>query len=351
MKIFFIIKDFLLTRNGLIFASSLTILLTILWLNHSKGSEKSGVASSSPEPTSTLWSSDSEHTLQDVEQNESFEPFLPSKAPPPEAVESIPERVPIFDQATLIVETPELPIAHEPLIKEEREYTSKMTPQLPTALPRYPELEQGARIDCQLTSSPSSDRNNSPILGRVIRPLFRDGVLLVPVGSSVFGQIENAKQMTLYPHHNWTIQTPAGKRLAISALAYGQTPERLVARTGLTGHKEDLPPQKTIGKQLLGNVIKGIAALGKDTVRTGIGEYVPSTTRNVVINGSTQIIDGVLGNNEAAEKAIGPTIYAPAGQEFTLVVSSIRKEPTLAPKSQPNIDQLLEQILRKRLQE
>lgn len=351
MKAFFIIKDFLLTRNGLIFTASVAILLSILWLNHTRDSDKPSVATSNPEPKSALWRNNSNNTLQDVEKNKSFEPFIPSKAQPPEAVELIPERIPFTDQTTLIAEPPELPIVHEPLIKEEREHTPKMTLQPPATLPRYPELEQGARIDCQLVSSPTTDQKASPILARVTRSVFRDGVLLIPAGSSVFGHVEDAKQDTLYPHHDWTILTPTRRRLSISALAYGQTPEKFMARTGLTGQSDESTPKKTVGRQLLGNVVKGIAALGKDTVRTGLGEYVPSTTRNVVINGSSQIIDAVLADDEAPQKVVKPTIYAPAGQEFTLVVSSARREPAPAPKSQPNIDQLLEKMLRKRLQE
>ena len=92
------------------------------------------------------------------------------------------------------------------------------------------------------------------------------------------------------------------------------------------------------------------AALGKDTVRTNLGDFVPATGRNAIINGSSAAIDQLLKKpeNEAIKKE--PYLNVPAGTEFYLVASSKGNSHQSEVAEHSNLDSLLEQMMKKRLE-
>lgn len=351
------ITDFLASKNGKIVVAAASILCGIIWVglpskkNASIESEQG--ADSEPE----LWASsttDSTPPIQQVDTNESFELFKPAKpkAEPAVAPQAEPPNPKPITETTIKIPLPrEVPQIHEPLFKEEHEVVSRDTaPQKLLERPTLPALETGAVIHCQLIAPVSADQNGAPVIAHVTRPLIRDGIPIIPRGSRLFGKVQTSNDGRMFFEPEWITRDSAGKEITISAFARQKGDGVLHNRSGVPGTTEGRSENSDIGKITLGNVVKGIAALGKDTVRTGIGELVPGTARNTLINGGIQVVDTLLPPQKEQKKHTEPNLIVPAGREFTLVVSSTTRDKVDKPTSSQNIDLLLEQMLRKQLE-
>lgn len=335
--------------TGILFAA-------ILWINAPSGGNQS--VAIEPSPTSdekTLSSSvlDPVTPIQQIEKNESFEIFTPAKLEDRKVDQQSPSitnnESPI--RKLLPVPTPaSVPISHEPLIKEEHSPAEISSTQEPAHSPTLPTLETDARIHCQLLTPVTTDFDNAPVEAIVTRPLIRNGVLIIPKGTKVSGKVQSTKNERIFFDTNWSLVNSVGKPVAISGMARQKSNDTSDGHLGLPGFLENQPQAGTTGKEILGSLIKGVAELGKETVRTNVGEFVPGTGRNAIINGSSRVVDQLLTKPKDPSIKNEPYIHVLAGTEFYLIVSSEGNSPQREITEQSNLDSLLEQMMKKRLE-
>lgn len=353
---YYSVKDFLVSRNGKIFLAVCFTLGAVIWVG---SDHKSGLSDTSIKDSDSSLQVDSSSSptasepIHQIDTNDSFEVFTPlnpkeTKVETPIAKISEPPSVPRSEPTLSIPK--DLPLVHEPLFKEEHS-PLKEAPRIPAASTqvKLPSLEMGAVVHCQLIAPVLADQKDAPVIARLTRSLIREGITVIPKGSQLFGKVQSSKDGRVFLQSEWTIRNSAGKQMTISAFAREKGHDFSNNKLGLPDLQENQPKRPDTGGTILGNVVKGIAALGKDTVRTEFGEYIPGTTRNVIINGSTQVLDTLLPDTSTREKESEPSYFVPAGLEFTLVVSSPSKQKSDNTPSSENIDLLIEQMLRKRL--
>jgi hypothetical protein len=80
-----------------------------------------------------------------------------------------------------------------------------------------------------------------------------------------------------------------------------------------------------------------------------MGEFVPATGRNAVLNTTSTIIDQLLGKPARPSAPPKPYLIAPAGTEFLLTISAAKSPGESTQGNPTSIDALLEQTLRQRL--
>jgi len=238
-----------------------------------------------------------------------------------------------------------------PLMYESASPTKKPTLQQPKAPSSLPQLEQGAMIHCQLSTPATTDHSNAPITAHVTRTVIRDGIPIIPRGSKIFGNVQTSRNDRIFFDTSWSITTPSKQTISITGHAQQKSHDAHDGRLGLVGFLENQPQPSPTGKKLLSTLIKGAAELSKDTARTEIGEYIPSTGRNAVIRASQAIIDGALPQSNESTAKQEPYRYIPAGREFYLVVSATDNTSQQNNQAhQPSIEQLQRQLIMKRLE-
>lgn len=352
----FILRDFFMSKQGKVLLFSFAIGLAVIYL-FQLNSKKEAPAKVAPASRPSVWEDSGEQPdipIQQSRRNSSFVPFVPKSsemetAAPKEPLKLEKAKAPVALELPLVI--------HAPLFKEERAPRVTVEQTSERRETRLPEIELGAAIHCQLLTSAATDSSNSPVVATVTRSLIRDGVTLIPIGSRLLGHVQSSQNNRIFFAPAWQIITTQNKQLSLSGhvqeKGYDPLSNQFTSSDGtlgLPGFIENQQPSKELGKNLLGNVVKGIARLGKETVRTSAGEFIPSTGRNIVIDGSSAIIDGLLDEKEKSPTIKQqPYILIPAGQEFYLVVASTRstsKERT----EEESIDDLLKQAVKKRLQ-
>ncbi len=350
----YIIKDFLVSRNGKVLMLCAVIVISAIYASkHSIGNIQT---SASQKHQSDLWSdelNDQEIPFQQTSKNLSFEPFVP--------VSLKPETIFIKEPATLEKKRPTLSagIAAKslaPLIKEQRPQprASQVDRSIyPTSLPA---LEEGTLIYCKLLSPASTDFMDSPIAAETTRPVNRNGITLIPRGSKLTGVVQASKNDRVFFDPDWRVRLPSGRQFTITAHSQEQSYDRISrspnpsdGRSGLPGNILNQTPAKKSG--ILPDMAKALTRFGKETVKTGVGEFVPATGRNFAIEGSSIAVEQLLTPKEQSSVRNQPVVHVPAGQEFYLVISNAGGTIEGAEAQVAPIDQLLEDLVKKRLQE
>ncbi|MDF1713382.1 MAG: TrbI/VirB10 family protein [Akkermansiaceae bacterium] len=172
----------------------------------------------------------------------------------------------------------------------------------------------------------------------------------MPKGTKVSGKVQSTKNERIFFDTTWSLANSVGKPVAISGFARQKSSNTSDGRLGLPGFLENQPQSETTGKAIVGSLIKGAAEFGRDTVRTSIGEFVPGTRRNAIINGSSNVIDQLLTKPRDTSIKNEPYVHVPAGTDFYLVVSSQENPRQSEVEEQSNLDNLLEQMMKKRLE-
>lgn len=348
----YVIKDFLFSRNGKILVLCAVLIFCIF--NFDKFKPKNSEA---PEgisaQQSALWGDDADDQqapLKQLESNKSFNPFtpLPSKS------EKLHTPEPPQEKTITFKPTPVAAIElSAPLFKEERTQQKQTTQniQKPFTLPK---LEAGAIIHCQLLTPATTDTANAPVIARSTHAVIRDGITIIPRGSRLFGKIQTSKNKRVFFSPNWKISIKNNQSLTLSAQVqeknYNHQARRYNpsdGRLGLPAFVENDSPKKK--SNFLHKLVKGIGRFGKDTVRSGIGDYVPATGRNIAIDITSTVIDEVLPKPKKDIIKQTPYLNIPAGREFYLVVSNIKQATQSSPDL--SIDELLRKAMQRRLAE
>lgn len=350
------LSDFLRSKNGIVCLITSVIFIAILWLGSSETNSKTLTIDSSNPPQNDA-SHDSilsdKSPITQVDTKSSFELFNPHKPKRQEETTQHEPATAVEPVAKTLLPPPiplPLPLHHEALIKEEHP-TSLITSIESTnpPAPSLPPLEPGARIQCQLLTPASTLQDKSPINAVVTRSLYRDGVLIIPKGAQISGNIHSSAGNRIIFGTNWNLENSAGEIISLSAVARQKSHDVSHGSLGVPGFLKNQPQAEPTGKKILASLIKGAAALGKDTVRTNLGDFVPATGRNAIINGSSAAIDQLLEKPKNKATTQEPYLSVPTGTEFYLVVSSGKGERQIKTNDSPNIDRLLEQIMRKRI--
>lgn len=346
----YIIKDFLLSRNGKVLILCAFIVVAAFYASrHSKGKS---TASLPPKHQSDLWSDeldDRETPFKQISENRFFESFVPV-SPKPETIvikePTSPNKIHILPPKKVAV------IYHAPLIKEQHPRPlASLKDKTPSSLPT---LEEGALIYCRLLSPASTDFNGALVTAETTRPVIRNGITLIPQGSKLNGSIQTSKNDRIFFAPGWRIRLSSGKQLNITAhsqeRSYNLTSSRLNPSDGRTGLPGEIL-NETLEKRsnVLTDMTKAFARFGKETVRTGIGEFVPATGRNLALEGSSIAIEQLMKKDDMSTANSEPIVHVPAGQEFYLVVSTANKLSEI--QSSEDTDQLLREFAMKRLGE
>jgi hypothetical protein len=345
----FILKDFFLSRNGKILILCAVIVIASFYTS------KRFKNSPSPHPLpgnvkSDLWSDKPDDTGTSstrVGRNTSFEPFVPlaSKSEAPVIkVKEIPSKVP----ADLVSH------AQPPLIKEQRKSVATALPKLDS--PTLPVLEEGALIHCRLLSPATTDSGDSPVIAAVTRPVIRDGITLIPKGCKIIGTIQRAVNDRVFFAPEWRVNLHADSRVTLKAEVQERSYDYLAnipngsdGRSGLPGTFHNAEASEKSG--LLPTLAKSLTRFGKETIRTGVGEFVPATGRNLALEGSSALIDHFAKPSDQSSPEKQRFVEVPAGHEFyLLILSAVAASDSNQAKSS-SIDDLLEDVARKRLRE
>jgi len=119
-------------------------------------------------------------------------------------------------------------------------------------------------------------------------------------------------------------------------------------RLGLDGTIIEPPKDKT---EFLRDLTKGIAKLGKDTIRTQAGDYISATGRTLAIETGSQAIDHFLPQSDQPTVKRSSYILIPAGREFYLTISNSKNNRSnyQEDSKSSSLDILLEEAARSRL--
>jgi len=350
MKYFYIAKDFLMTRNGKSSAFAAAIALAAAYVGiHLKNQKEEAPITSIPQPSA--WENDSGELnapIQQTQRNKSFELFTPIP-PKAEKIAPLPKPKPKRQPVTQPQKATVQLIA--PLFKEQRK-TSKAAQLVKS--PALPKLEAGALIHCRLLTPATTDHPNLPVIAQITRSVIRDGIPLFPKGSKITGTIKTSQNKRIFFAPDWQVYLDRHKSINLSAQlqeksynAKSRSYNLADGRIGLAGVIENEQESKRFN--ILGEVIKGIAALSKDSIRTTAGEYIPSSGKNAAINISSTVIDGLLPKSKQQTIKQAPYIHVPAGTEFYLMITPTNQARAGSDSQKTSIDQLWAEAMRKRL--
>lgn len=345
----YILKDFFLSRNGKILMLCAAIIIASFYTSkHTKDSDSSRPSPNNDKPG--LWSDKPEDigtSSRRVGNNPSFAPFVPI-APKQEA------------PVVKVMETPRnIPTevtskAQPPLIKEQRKSVATTLPERNS--PALPVLEEGALIHCRLLSPATTDSNNSPVTAEVTQPVIRDGITLIPRGCKIIGATQNFVNDRVFFAPEWRVNLRSDSRLTLKAHVQERSYDHLANLPNASDGRSGLPgtvhnAAATDESSLLPALAKSLTRFGKETVRTGAGEFVPATGRNLALEGSSALIDHFAKPADQSASRKQMFVEVPAGQEFYLMMLSTNAASDSNPGQPPSIDQLLEKLAKKRLDE
>ena len=342
MKAFYRIKDFFSSHNGKILLYCLALIIAVIIVSYARKETKSP-SQTTLQPKPSVWDDDSQtspKTLHTVSKNPSFKEFTPTtlKEDKP-TTESL-----LLKEEPLIIPQPQtLSQTLEPLIKEQRPLASK--PQEKPTAKQLPTLEEGAIIHCKLVTPASTDSPNALLSAIITKPVIRNGITVIPKGRLLHGRIQNSQNNRIFFSPSWTTMSITNSPLPLTGYVQQKSHTSSDGRLGLAGTIIAPPQKKT---DFLKNLTKGIAQLGKETVKNRVEDYIPATGKNIAIEASSQAIDHLLTqpNQETVKRS--PYILIQAGREFYLTISNTRHNSTNH-SNKSSLDKLLEEAARKRL--
>ena len=271
---------------------------------------------------------DPDEVFEHEDPNDGFSPFRPPVL--------IPEEAPIVEIVPVLEEEPASDhefVSLTPLIKFQRTISKPPPPEREVVdeVPPLPEkleldLEAGAILNAELVAPLTSDQNGGTVLARLSRPLIRGGKTLAPVGASLIGTTQQVSQNRLFLSVEWQLKRSDGTWGSFQAQAQEASIDPRTGcytlndgRAGLPGLMKPKAPRKnSLWLKTLQTLAVAGGRLAQDRVRTGIGDYVPGTARNVIVEGTTQVIEqhGVS-LLTGGQKTTSPVIVE-AGRRFYL---------------------------------
>ena len=235
-----------------------------------------------------------------------------------------------------------------PQVKEQNSERAEKAP---------PVIPQGTLLHCQLVMPVETTAPNTPVVARLTKPLILRGKLIAPSGTQIFGQYRSNKGERVFLGEQWRLIAGHQRQLNLKASAmqkqydaarnlYGLSDGKL----GLEGRIAKTKKPNSDWKAVVGTLASATGKLAQERVRTVLGDQIPLTGRNALLEGSTALIDQRMEQLKAKDCANEPVTGLVAGLEFYLLVEGIEENK----KSEvlghgPPVDRLLQLALEQRL--
>lgn len=316
--IWYPVIDFFKGRTGRVLVFS-ALFLVIFWLitrQHARTArERDGVQPKPAKSPEADWFS-----VTDLK--EGFQPFL-APVSRPEA-----ENVPPFEP--LPQPDPEAPPAPLILKQHKADDTKPLakSPQENSLMPKI-ELEEGDLLHCQLLARVRSDQRDAPVRARLTRPLIRHGRTVLPAGTNLIGHLGSSDNGRMRFENTWKVEVTKDNRIELN----GQVQEAAIEplkRQHLASDGSSGIPAKTIEpetkpnqslKKIVGTFASAAARMAQDRTRTALGDEIPASARNVLLEGSSDLIEERTQLPSVANNsAIGPHYEIPAGTTFYIQI-------------------------------
>lgn len=244
------------------------------------------------------------------------------------------------------------------LIKSQRIVAPTTTNPEPTSLKEAPiEILHGTLLHCQLVSPVDTTMSAAPVVARLTRPLIQKGRLIAPAGAKIYGQYQSHKGSRVFFGEQWRLAAAKQLQLTLKASALQKqhdTSQDLFGlsdgKLGLVGKLVEQQEGTSGWKTVVGTLASATGKLAQERVKTVLGEQVPLSARNALLEGTTTLIDQRLERLKAKDRSNDPVVELIAGVEFYLMIESVEpNQGAAAIGGRSAIDTLLQQTLEQRL--
>lgn len=344
-NVFFRISDFLRSAHGRVFGILLLLLMGAFFFKSYR--ERSNSGGDVENQTSQFWQNSSgelENAGEEITITKPFHEFKPRKQPEFVVIEK-PKQASRLKPRSLEKFKP-LP----PLILSQAT-ASKPAPikaQKETAPQSSVEIENGWLLHCRLVSPIASNDQGLPVVAQLVKPLIQNGNTIARAGSEVYGAVGAYRDNRLYLAPDWLVAADNGNLISFNGNAQQRSYDAISRQYGLNDGQIGLPApkakkKKSLFREGLGTVITSTKRLAQDSVRTVIGDQVPFTTRNTVIEGTTALLEQGL-NQQVTE--VEPVILNP-GVEF-YIQTSVSRVSRNTTENSSNFDEIYRRVLQQR---
>jgi hypothetical protein len=294
--------DFIKGRTGrvLVFAALFLVIFVLIARHHTRKTREAEIVDTTLArlPAAQWWGDSSQpqetqpNDFSVTDRKEGFEPYLPPVLKPDPPVPAPAPETPDVK--------PDVPL--EPLILSQRALEDgeshaedRPTESPPAALA----VEDGDLLHCQLLSRVTSEQLAAPVQARVTAPLIRRGRVIIPVGTKLSGSIRSVEGGRMRFDEKWSVEWPLGDRAKISGdvqeASFDPASRQYLASDGSAGIPARIivPPEKEdhAWKKILGTFASAAGRMSQERTRTAIGDQIPASARNVLLEGVSDLVD------------------------------------------------------------
>lgn len=215
------------------------------------------------------------------------------------------------------------------------------------------QLPQGALLHCQLLQPISSDHLGL-VQVRLTRAVAIRGQTQLKQGTILVGNLKEFRAGRFFFEQEWRGRGVEGGVVSITAVSqqndYNTSSRQLGkadGQLGIPGHPIKLVEKSKRGQELLGSILRASGELAKDRAQSALGQYVPYSARNVLLEGATGSLEGHLERfKEPVDKADERFAIA-TGTEFYLFTVKSESGAELHTERRLSTDSLRELIRRR----
>ena len=215
------------------------------------------------------------------------------------------------------------------------------------------QFPQGALLRCQLLQPISSDHLGL-VQVRLTRAAVIQGQTRLRQGAILLGNLKEFRAGRFLFEKEWEARNTEGGVVRITAVSQQNdynTSSRQFGKAdgqlGIPGQPIKLVEKSKRGQELLGSILRASGELAKDRAQSALGEYVPYTARNVLLEGATGSLEGHLERfKEPVDKADERFAIA-TGTEFYLFTVKSESGAELHTERRLSTDSLRELIRRR----
>lgn len=184
-------------------------------------------------------------------------------------------------------------------------------------------LPFGRLIRCELVITVDSARIATPIIGLVTEDVYRDGRIIIPVGTEVHGRAQTDRARDrISSDSTWVIVWPGGEELAVTGLALDQVrePAGLAVTDGSAGIQGQFMKADHLAelKLFAAAFLSGATGLLQERQPSLIGSLVLPKTKNAALSGANEVVDAW--SRQLAERILDEShfVRCPAGKAWYL---------------------------------
>ena len=189
-------------------------------------------------------------------------------------------------------------------------------------------LEDGGLLHGQLLAQINAGEAGAQVTARLTRSLVQEGRIVLPIDTRLVGKLANITQEQRFIFDSsWLAITSSGEKITFKAQlqerGYDALTRIFSASDGQLGFPSIVvnDSQENQGKALLGKAASAIGRFSQDRFRTVFGEQIPTTVRNVALEGGSAAIEYYAGQLKGQrEQASEPASFVEAGEEFYLSI-------------------------------